>query len=101
MEWNFSKIDDLRRRKAALEKRDISWHEVAEVASISIPTLFRYRRNRVGDPSLAVAAALSLFFGVPLEYFRADWPEPDAEDTPKYDGAARMFQPPRVVMPGR
>lgn len=69
MEWDFSKIEDLRRRKSLIEGRDVEWKEIAQATSITEPTLLKYRQNRIKRPQLKVVLVLCEYFGVPLSFF--------------------------------
>lgn len=69
--WDFRKIEQLRREKAAREGRDIQWAEVIAQTGICGPTLLRLRTQMVQRIDADSLHALCEYFGVSEETFRA------------------------------
>lgn len=82
MKWDFTKLDDLKRKKEYLEGRDIDWQEISDATHVGISTLWRYRNGNVTNPHLNSVLALCAYFDVPLDYFKVEDADEDGDTPP-------------------
>lgn len=63
-----TRLQELRRQKAAAEGRDITWQEIADAVSVSYSTLYRYMYEAVPRPDYSVVDRLATYFDVPIRH---------------------------------
>lgn len=71
-EWDFTRIRQLLREKAAREHRDITIQTMVRETGIPVSTLYRYLTNAVVEPAWFVVEHICAYLDVKPSYFEAD-----------------------------
>jgi len=68
-EWDFTRIRQLLREKAAREHRDITIQTMVRETGIPVSTLYRYLTNAVVEPAWFVVELICAYLDVKPSYF--------------------------------